>query len=111
MAFIENGKTYGYDQLLSGTGHKTMEFVVVQGKNLKRGDAVNKDGELSDGVDLFGIVLEDANGTVEETKTTVVISGEVIFENLNIKSSTDKDIFIKNARNFGIIVKELGGKA
>ena len=111
MDFVEKGNTYGYDQILSGTGHKNMELVVPNGKKVKRGDAVNASAELSDGTDLFGVILEDADGTTTETKTTVVIFGEVIYENLNIKSGTDKATFIKESRDKGIIVKELGGKA
>lgn len=110
MDFVTKGNEYGYDQILSGNGHKTMELVVPQGKTVKRGYAVNSDAELSNGSDLFGIVLEDADGTSVETKTTVVVFGEVIYEKLEVKSSTDKKEFIKEARNKGIIVKELGGK-
>lgn len=111
MSFIEKGNEYGYDQILSGTGHKNIEMIVPIGKKVKRGDVVNASAELSNGTDLFGVVLEDADGTSNETKTTVVIFGEVVYENLNIKSGTDKATFIKEARNKGIIVKELGGKA
>lgn len=110
MSFIEEGKKYDVDQLLSGTGHKVMELEIPQGKSVKRGYAVNSNAELSDGSDLFGIVLEDADGSAEKTKTTVLIFGEVIFEGLELKSGTDNDSFIKKAREKGIIVKELGGR-
>lgn len=110
MSYVENGNKYGYDQILSGTGHKVMELEVPQGKVVKRGQAVNSVAELSDGSDLFGIVLEDADGTSVKTKTSVVVFGEVIYEGLEVKSSTIKADFIKNARNKGIIVKELGGR-
>lgn len=111
MDFVTEGNKYGNDQILSGTGHKYIELEVPQGKKVKRGDAVNATAELSDGTDLFGVVLEDADGTNAKTKTTVAVFGEVIFENLQIKPATDKATFIKEARNKGIIVKELGGKA
>src|SRR3712207_9563469 len=65
---------------------------------------------LSDGSDLFGIVLENADGTAAKTKTTVVVSGEVVFEGLKIKSETQKADFVKAARDKGIIVKTLGGR-
>ena len=110
MDFVEKGNTYGYDQILSGTGHKYMELEVPQGKKVKRGQAVNAGAELSDGTDLFGIVLENADGTSSKTKTTVVIFGEVVFEGLELKSVTQKKDFIKRARDKGIIVKELGGR-
>lgn len=110
MSFVEKGNEYGYDQILSGTGHKIMELIVPQGKKVKRGDAVNSEAELSDGTDLFGVVLENADGTAVKTKTTVVVFGEVIYEHINKKSGTVKIDFIKNARNKGIITKELGGK-
>lgn len=111
MEFVEKGNEYGYDQILSGTGHKNMELVVPIGKKVKRGDAVTSKAELSDGTDLFGVVLENADGTTAEAKTTVVVFGEVIYENINKKSGTVKADFIKNAREKGIIIKELGGKA
>lgn len=110
MSFIEKGNEYGVDQLLSGTGHKVMELEVPQGKLVKRGQAVNAGAQLSDGTDLFGIVLETADGTTAKTKTTVVVFGEVIFEGLELKAATAKADFIKNARDKGIIVKELGGR-
>ena len=100
MSFIEDGKKYGVDQILSGTGHKVMELEVPQGKKVTRGQAINSEAELSDGSDLFGIVLENADGTAAKTKTTVVVFGEVIYEGLEIKSAREK----------GIIVKELGGR-
>lgn len=110
MSFLEDGKKYGVDQILSGTGHKVMELEVPQGKSVKRGQAVNSEAELSDGTDLFGIVLEDANGISAKTKTTVVVFGEVVYERLDLKSATVKADFIKRAREKGIIVKELGGR-
>lgn len=110
MSFVETGKKYGVDQMLSGTGHKIMELEIPQGKSVKRGQAINSEAELSDGTDLFGIVLEDANGTSAKTKTTVVIFGEVVYEGLELKSATVKADFIKRAREKGIIVKELGGR-
>lgn len=110
MGFITDGNHYGYEQFLSGTGHKTMELVVPEGKKVARGDAVNTTCDLSDGTDLFGIVLETADGTSASTKTAVVISGAVIYEGLNVKTSTDKAVFITKARDKGIIVKELGGR-
>lgn len=110
MGFITDGNHYGYEQFLSGTGHKTMELVVPEGKKVARGDAVNTTCDLSDGTDLFGIVLETADGTSVSTKTAVVISGAVIYEGLNVKTSTDKAVFITKARDKGIIVKELGGR-
>lgn len=110
MSFIKKGNEYGVDQLLSGTGHKVMELEVPQGKSVKRGQAVNASAELSDGTDLFGIVLETADGTTAKTKTTVVVFGEVIFEGLELKAATAKADFIKKAREKGIIVKELGGR-
>ena len=110
MSFIEKGNEYGIDQILSGTGHKVMELEVPQGKKLTRGQAINSEAELSDGSDLFGIVLENADGTVAKTKTTVVVFGEVIYEGLQIKAATVKADFIKKAREKGIIVKELGGR-
>lgn len=110
MAFVEKGNVYGYDQLLSGTGHKIMELVVPVSKKVVRGDAVNAECELSDGTDLFGIVLEDADGTSSATKTTVVVFGAVIFEGLRVKTSTKFEDFAKAARDKGIIVKKLGGR-
>nr|DAX68035.1 MAG TPA: Head decoration protein, Viral protein.95A [Caudoviricetes sp.] len=110
MDFVTKGNEYGYDQILSGTGHKYMELAVPQGKKVKRGDAVNSEAELSDGTDLFGIVMENADGTAAKTKTTVAVSGEVIYEGLAVKSATVKADFIKKARDKGIIVKELGGR-
>lgn len=110
MAFIEKGKEYGFEQFLSGTGHKKMELKVPQGKKVNRGDAVNSECELSNGTDLFGIVLESVDGTSTETKTTVIVSGEVIYEMINKSSSANELTFIKEARNKGIIVKKLGGK-
>lgn len=110
MSFVENGNKYGYDQVLSGTGHKVMELKVPQGKKVVRGQAVNASCELSDGSDLFGIVLENADGNAAKTKTTVVVSGEVVFEGLEIKSATQKADFVKAARDKGIIVKTLGGR-
>lgn len=110
MAFVEKGREYGYDQLLSGTGHKIMEIVVPSGKSVKRGHAVSSACDLSDGTDLFGIVLEDADGTKTATKTAVVVFGEVLYEALTLKSETQKAAFITSARDKGIIVKELGGK-
>lgn len=110
MGFITDGNHYGYEQFLSGTGHKTMELLVPEGKKVARGDAVNATCELSDGTDLFGIVLETADGTSASTKTTVVVSGAVIYEGLNVKDSTDKAVFITKARDKEIIVKELGGR-
>jgi len=98
MSFIEKGNEYGVDQLLSGTGHKVMELEVPQGKSVKRGQAVNASAELSDGTDLFGIVLETADGTTAKTKTTVVVFGEVIFEGLELKAATVKSDFIKKAK-------------
>ena len=110
MSFIEDGKKYGVDQILSGTRHKVMELEVPQGKKVTRGQAINSETELSDGSDLFGIVLENTDGTAAKTKTTVVVFGEVIYEGLEIKSATVKADFIKKAREKGIIVKELGGR-
>lgn len=110
MDFVTKGNEYSSDQILSGTGHKYMELVVPQGKKVKRGDAVNAGAELSDGTDLFGIVMETADGTVAKTKTTVAVSGEVIYEGLAVKSTAVKADFIKEARDKGIIVKELGGR-
>lgn len=110
MAFVEDGNKYGSDQLLSGTDHKIMELEVPAGKKVVRGDIVNSACDLSDGTDLFGVVLEDADGITEKTKTTVAVFGEVIFENLNIKIGTNKSDFTLRARNKGIIVKQLGGK-
>ena len=110
MDFVTKGNEYSSDQILSGTGHKYMELVVPQGKKVKRGDAVNDQAQLSDGTDLFGIVMETADGTVAKTKTTVAVSGEVIYEGLAVKSTTAKADFIKKARDKGIIVKELGGR-
>ncbi|MEX6493289.1 hypothetical protein [Fusobacterium animalis] len=110
MSFIEEGKKYEIDQILSGTGHKVMELEVPQGKKVTRGQAVNSKAELSDGSDLFGIVLENADGTTAKTKTTVVVFGEVIYEGLETKAATVKADFIKKAREKGIIVKELGGR-
>lgn len=110
MGFITDGNQYGYEQFLSGTEHKTMELLVPAGKKVKRGDAVNATADLSDGTDLFGIVLETADGTSASTKTVVVVSGAVIYEGLNVKDSTDKAVFIMKARDKGIIVKELGGR-
>ena len=110
MSFIEDGKKYGVNQILSGTGHKVMELEVPQGKKVTRGQAINSEAELSDGSDLFGIVLETADGTTAKTKTTVVVFGEVIFEGLELKAATVKSDFIKKARDKGIIVKELGGR-
>lgn len=110
MGFITDGNHYGYEQFLSGTGHKTMELLVPAGKKVARGDAVNETCDLSDGTDLFGIVLETADGTSAATKTTVAIFGAVIYEGLNVKTSTDKAAFIMEARKKGIIVKELGGR-
>ena len=110
MSFIEDGKKYGVDQILSGTGNKVMELEVPQGKKVTRGQAINSETELSDGSDLFGIVLENTDGTAAKTKTTVVVFGEVIYEGLEIKSATVKADFIKKAREKGIIVKELGGR-
>lgn len=110
MSFVEDGKKYGVDQLLSGTGHRVMELEIPQGKKVTRGQAINSEAELSDGSDLFGIVLENADGTVAKTKTTVVVFGEVIYEGLETKSATVKADFIKKAREKGIIVKELGGR-
>ena len=109
MGFIKDGNHYDYEQFLSGTGHRTMELLVPSGKKVARGDAVNETCDLSDGTDLFGIVLETADGTSAATKTTVVVSGAVIYEGLNVKDSTDKAAFITKARDKGIIVKELGG--
>ena len=97
MDFVTKGNEYGYDQILSGTGHRYMELAVPQGKKVKRGDAVNAGAELSD-------------GTATKTKTTVAVSGEVIYEGLAVKSTTVKADFIKKARDKGIIVKELGGR-
>ena len=110
MDFVTKGNEYSSDQILSGTGHKYMELVVPQGNIVKRGDAVNAGAELSDGTDLFGIVMETADGTVAKTKTTVAVSGEVIYEGLAVKSTAVKADFIKEARDKGIIVKELGGR-
>ena len=110
MDFATKGNEYASEQFLSGTGHKYMEFEVPQGKNVKRGDAVNAGAELSDGTDLFGIVMEDADGTTAKTKTTVAISGEFIFEGLKVKAGTQKSEFTKTARDKGIVIKGLGGK-
>ena len=54
--------------------------------------------------------METADGTAAKTKTTVAVSGEVIYEGLAVKSATVKADFIKKARDKGIIVKELGGR-
>ena len=54
--------------------------------------------------------MENADGTAAKTKTTVAVSGEVIYEGIKVKSATVKADFIKNARDKGIIVKELGGR-
>ena len=54
--------------------------------------------------------MENADGTATKTKTTVAVSGEVIYEGLAVKSATVKADFIKKARDKGIIVKELGGR-
>ena len=110
MVKIEDGQVYGTDQILSGIGHRNMELVIPMGAVVKRGDAVTVDATLSDGTDLFGIVLEDADGTLGKTKTTVVVFGEVIYEFLNTKAGTDKAEFVKKARNKGIAIKFLGGK-
>lgn len=110
MDFVAKGNEYTSEQFLSGTGHRYMEFEVQQGKSVKRGDAVNVTAELSDGTDLFGIVMENADGTVVKTKTTVAISGEFIFEGLNVKAGTQKADFTKAARDKGIVIKGLGGK-
>lgn len=110
MGFIEKGNEYGFENLLSGVGHKTMELVVPQGKKVTRGDVVNSSCELTtDGSDVFGVVLETADATTVKTKTTVVVSGEVIAEGLKI-SGTINETFITNMRNKNIIVKKLGGK-
>ena len=71
MPYIEDGNTYGAESLLSGVGHRTMELIIPAGKKVERGDAVNKDGDLSDGKDLFGIVGISADGTATKTKTAV----------------------------------------
>ena len=84
MDFVTKGNEYSSDQILSGTGHKYMELAVPQGKT--------------------------ADGTAAKTKTTVAVSGEVIYEGLAVKSATLKADFIKKARDKGIIVKELGGR-
>ena len=110
MDFVAKGNEYTSEQFLSGTGHRYMEFEVQQGKSVKRGDAVNATAELSDGTDLFGIVMENADGTVVKTKTTVAISGEFIFKGLNVKAGTQKADFTKAARDKGIVIKGLGGK-
>ena len=110
MPYIEDGKTYGSESLLSGTGHRTMELVIPAGKKAERGDAVNKDGNLSDGTDLFGIVGISADGTAAETKTAVYVSGEFIWDGIKTKSGTTKEDFTVLARNKGLIIKELGGK-
>ena len=110
MDFVTKGNEYASEQFLSSTGHKYMEFEVPQGKNVKRGDAVNAGAELSDGTDLFGIVMEDADGTTVKTKTTVAISGEFIFEGLKVKAGTQKAGFTKAARDKGSVIKGLGGK-
>ena len=111
MAFIEDGNKYTADQILSGTGHKTMELEVPMGKKVARGDVVNATCELTtNGADAFGVVLEAADGTAAKTKTTVVISGEVVGEFLNFSGTVDAT-FITNMRNKNIIIKSLGGKA
>ncbi len=110
MPFIEDGKTYESESLLSGTGHRTMELIIPAGKKVERADAVNKDGDLSDGTDLFGIVGMSADGTASKTKTAVYVSGEFIWDGIKTKSGTTKGGFIVAARNKGIIIKELGGK-
>lgn len=110
MGFIEKGTEYGYDQVLSGTGHKVMELVVPTGKKVKRGDVVNAEAELTtDGTDAFGVVLETKDGTTTATKTTVVVSGEVIAEGIKVNGTVDGTVIV-NLRNKGIIVKKLGGR-
>ena len=54
--------------------------------------------------------MENADGTTVKTKTTVAISGEFIFEGLNVKVGTQKADFTKSARDKGIVIKGLGGK-
>ncbi|WP_435309670.1 hypothetical protein [Sebaldella termitidis] len=110
MPYIEDGNTYGAESLLSGIGHRTMELIIPTGKKVERGDAVNKDGDLSDGTDLFGIVGISADGTAAETKTAVYVLGEFIWDGINTKTGTVKADFITLARDKGMIIKELGGK-
>lgn len=110
MSFIEKGSEYGFDQVLSGTGHNVMELVVPQGKKVTRGDVVNSKAELTtDGADAFGVVIETRDGTAGETKTTVVISGEVVAEGIRVNGTVNETV-ITNLRNKGIIVKKLGGR-
>ncbi|MBR8701648.1 MULTISPECIES: hypothetical protein [unclassified Fusobacterium] len=110
MAFVEKGNDYGYDQLLTGTGHKVMELE-IDNKKVERGQVVTVDGTLcSDCTDAYGVVLETVDAASGKGKTTVLVSGGVVAEGLKLSSHTVDMGVIQNLRKIGIYVKKLGGR-
>lgn len=111
MAFVENGKIYAYEQLLSGTGHKVMELE-INNKKVERGQVVTSDGTLcSDCSNAYGVVLESVDATSGKGKTTVIVAGEVIAEGLLLGLDHSVDgVVIENLRKLGIFVKKIGGR-
>lgn len=99
------------DHLIAGEKHLiTEELIVPVGSVVTRGDIVSLDAEIiTDSTKVFGVVAEDADGTLAETKTAVYVEGEFNIEAVNFGTATKAKV-IELCRDRNIYLKELGGK-